>query len=1113
MTTQTVAVGARFAIQFVDEGRGMATPKHDRDAEPTSHGSGTATSTPNQTMIGGSRVQAPAGPRPVALPMGTPAHAMPQVAGAEAGFAATLAPGALQVDASGVPRAMARMESSPMLAPQEAPTPGTLLGQFELVKELGRGGMGVVYLARDLRLGRLVAIKLMTNASQTMARRLLEEAQTTAQCQHENIVIVYSADEWRGVPYLALEFLEGQSVAERLLQGPLSPRETIELLSSVARALVKAHSMGIVHCDLKPENVFCVANGQVKVLDFGISRVVAVKRNAAIQAAALNVLKVTQDDTVSGTIEYMAPEQWGVDEIDHRSDIWAVGIMAWIMLTGKHPLGEEVSLAAAVASATNLDVPLPSIATVMPALPPRLIEAIDCCLHKHKSQRFADAQALLAVLESLSPRRMSAVIDAEASPYPGIGTFQEEDSARFFGRDREIAHAVARLQETPMLVITAPSGVGKSSFLRAGVMPALKALGPWEAFIVRPGRAPIESLAAAIEPLCFARDQGGGAQLRARIATRLRQEPGFLGNLLRSRARKAGVRVALMVDQLEEVVTQCDSPAERSVFLQALAGVADDRSSPLRLLTSIRSDFIDRLSDDAPFFARVRDGLFLLPPMKPDNLREAIVRPLELTAYRLESPTMVEDMVASLAGTPGALPLLQFAAASLWEVRDTARRLLTEAAYQEMGGALGALGSHADRTLSLLSPPRQQLAKRVLQLLVSGEGTRVATTYDELVARFEANDELGAVIEHLVAGRLLVIQKGEATYVELAHEYLAQGWPTLRKWREESREDSAYLRQLASAAKQWHARDRSLGLLWTGDDAVAAQRFAARYAGELTGVEREYLQAVTAQHARTQRARRLRRLGLAAAASVVIAGLAVGLVVVKQAQGAAQAEASRAVAAESQSAARLAALEKEKADREAAEREKRAADAQLAAAQGLLSQAQLDLAAAEKTLLDSKAALSSTIAQLATGDTKSLAALSTTLGQQADAAFAQAAAATKQIAEVRRQSEDARQEAVEKTKEAAQARQDAATLKAEAEAAMALARKESERATLALAALERAERVAKEAGAVATQERKLRETEAEKARRLEQEKLTMEQELAAKQRAREQQAGSLIKDL
>ncbi|MEM9493928.1 MAG: hypothetical protein AAGC55_32575, partial [Myxococcota bacterium] len=321
----------------------------------------------------------------------------------------------------------------------------------------------------------------------------------------------------------------------------------------------------------------------------------------------------------------------------------------------------------------------------------------------------------------------------------------------------------------------------KSSFVRAGIVPALKHSGEtWSAEVVRPGRAPMESLARLIASVldhvtghsgshsgslsssdswltpappsssvsasragpasAVLSDPGTGSGLatgagladhRAIIA-RLYDEPGYLGVVLRSRARKRGANVLLCVDQFEELYTLGGDERERRAFTACLAGVADDATAPLRVVLSIRSDFLDRVPEDPHFMAELSHGLIFLTPPGRAGLRDALVQPAEMAGYQFESRDTVEHMLDHLEHIPGSLPLLQFAASKLWDARDSERRLLTVASYDRLGGIAGALATHADAVLAEFPAQDQRLVRAIVLRLITPERTRAIVSLAEL---------------------------------------------------------------------------------------------------------------------------------------------------------------------------------------------------------------------------------------------------------------------------------------------------------------------------------------------------------------------------------------------
>src|SRR5271166_2143748 len=216
-------------------------------------------------------------------------------------------------------------------------TSGTKLGPYEVLSPLGAGGMGEVYRARDTRLGRDVAIKILPESLTQDAdrlRRFEQEARTVAALNHPNILGVYDIGQQQGSPYMVCELLDGETLREKMQEGPIAQRRAIEYASQIAEGLAAAHDKGVIHRDLKPENVFVTRDGRVKVLDFGLAKLARVETGSTVSGggATAAVAVHTMPGVVLGTAGYMSPEQVRGKEVDARTDIFAFGAILYEML-------------------------------------------------------------------------------------------------------------------------------------------------------------------------------------------------------------------------------------------------------------------------------------------------------------------------------------------------------------------------------------------------------------------------------------------------------------------------------------------------------------------------------------------------------------------------------------------------------------------------------------------------------------------------------------------------------------------------------------------------------------------------------------------------------------
>lgn len=306
-----------------------------------------------------------------------------------------------------------------------------LRGQYDIQRELGRGGMGIVLLARDERLDRLVALKVLPPelAAQADTReRFLREARMAAQLSHPNIVPVYRADEINGFAFFAMGFVDGETLGERIRdRGVLPPAEVVRVLREVAWALAYAHARGIVHRDVKPDNILLErSTGRAIVTDFGIARS---DFNPAL----------TQDGHVLGTVHFMSPEQASGEPLDGRSDLYALGCIGFLALSERLPFEGTVPQAILVAHATKQPPPLLSVAA---HVPPALAAVIDQCLRKRPDERFATGEALADMLG-----KTLEVVESATRDDGSHAALSSDDAMLIWRRAAELqAEAAARLE-------------------------------------------------------------------------------------------------------------------------------------------------------------------------------------------------------------------------------------------------------------------------------------------------------------------------------------------------------------------------------------------------------------------------------------------------------------------------------------------------------------------------------------------------------------------------------------------------------------------------------------------------------------------------------------------
>jgi WD40 repeat protein len=438
-----------------------------------------------------------------------------------------------------------------------------------------------------------------------------------------------------------------------------------------------------------------------------------------------------------------------------------------------------------------------------------------------------------------SARELAEAPDENGSrlvcPFKGLASFEADDAPYFFGRERLVAELVARLVGAPLLGVVGPSGSGKSSVVKAGLLPALAdGVLPGsehrQQIVIRPGQHPLRALRAAV---------------------------GELG---------PGRRVTLAVDQFEETFTACRDEQERAAFVAELVRIPRDRPGSVAIVT-LRADFYGRCAAYPELSRLLADNHVLVGALSREELRKAVICPAQRAGLHVE-PELADAVVDDVAGEPGALPLLSTAMLELWQRRDGRR--LRYAAYERTGGVRGAVARLAEKAFGELDGAQQAVARSVLLRLANvddaGAVERRRLPLRELDA--EGGAEATQVVWLLADRRLLTISEGA---VEVAHEALLREWPRLRAWIDEDRDALRIERNLRAAAHEWERLGRDDGALYRGAHLIEAREWAAR--GRPTDSERAYLRASLDRDLRDRRARR-RRLTFAFGA------LALGIVVI-----------------------------------------------------------------------------------------------------------------------------------------------------------------------------------------------------------------------------------------
>jgi serine/threonine protein kinase/uncharacterized protein YjbI with pentapeptide repeats len=725
--------------------------------------------------------------------------------------------------------------------------------RYSLGPCIGRGGVGEVYQGWQQALDRPVAIKLLRKEltrSPGAVARFEREARTTSLLNHPNVVTVIDVGEAEdGRRFVAMELLEGETLGTLLDRaGRLSPDRALAIASQIARGMGAGQGVGLVHRDLKPDNIFILDQDHVKILDFGLATLLdepreaddagtaapprreprsltpVPERPARTQAdptplieptadflpldpgetddhalgprseeettraarvrADLARSRLTRPGALMGTPRYMAPEQVLGWAVDHRSDLYAFGVIFFEMLVGRTPFsgpGPRDFMR------QHLHVPAPDLSTLVEGVPPAMVRIVRKLLQKSPSDRFSDWAALSEALRQLTaartPGSLLAGVGVErddplpAAPFRFLHPFTSATRAIFFGRDgdaRRFRSTWEHADRPAIVLLSGASGVGKTSFLSARVVPGLEDTGH-TVVVVRGTARPLEQLTQTLER----RLERLGAPRPGRPL------PSLLDALVEVERRP----VAVALDQVEEVFTQ--GAADAAQLLQAgLASVLAGGDGSVRFILSLREDYLGavlRALHTLPLDSISRT--LPLRPLESADIREALEGPgrpglpVEYVPFRYEDGLLdeiVADLLSDQAGETS--PRIQAVGSRLWEMmRDEGDgQVIRRDHYrQRLGGARGILARVLDEAVGGLGETDQGLAKEMLRALthLPGSPTSRPAPESELVGNAVNPERRRAVLRDLedrwriIHGFLDARWPGERTY-RVAHEAL-----------------------------------------------------------------------------------------------------------------------------------------------------------------------------------------------------------------------------------------------------------------------------------------------------------------------------------------------------
>ena len=752
---------------------------------------------------------------------------------------------------------------------------GQPLRGYRVGAALGEGAHGVVYRAVQPGVGREVAIKTIRAQladDPEFIRRFDAEAQLVANLEHPHVVPIY--DYWRepGGAYIVMRLLD-HNLGARLATGPMDVAEVAATARQLGGALAAAHRAGVVHGDLKPSNVL-VDGSSTYLADFGVATLVE---------------SADGDGSTYPSSGYESPELLAGEAPSPASDQFALAVLFVQLLTGHLPFGTR-------AIATPHDRS-PSIHVQRPSVPAPVDDVVWKATAWDAVDRYSDVEtfvdhfeAALAGLAEPVPR------DRElANPYRGLRAFTEIDQAVFFGRDAVVDELVERLarngDDGRFVVAIGASGSGKSSVVRAGLLPKLRAGAVpgsehWLVATMVPGSDPFGELDAALRSVA-SHDPG----LRA-----AQPDEHEVLRLLDA-AVPPTQPVLLVIDQLEELFTQVRDESTRQNFVGGLTRAVRRPDVNIRIVATLRADFLDRPLRYAQFGQLVKRGAVTIVGMTAPELEAAVTRPAAGVGVEVE-PALATQLVTDVLDQPAALPLLQFTLTELFERRSGP--VLTLRDYDALGGVDAAVAGRAEAVFGRLADVERELARRMFLRLVTVDEARSLSRRralrSDLLSVTDEPDAMAAVIDAFGTSRLLTFDhdpESREPTVEIAHEALIAQWPRFGEWVANTGDGLRIQGQLTEAARIWEQNDRDEGDLYRGLRLESALEWTEAQPEAPSPIEVEFLtasadarqaeiKAAREQAERDRRSNRRLRGLLAGVGLLLVVALVAGALAIRQ---------------------------------------------------------------------------------------------------------------------------------------------------------------------------------------------------------------------------------------